>query len=273
MNCFSIAAANGSTAINVLGLLGNVHCIAMCGGIVAAFSGPPRDTAASGGGVGAALLGPLTYNAGRVASYTVAGAIAGAAGLVVAGALGASGMVALRGLFGVLMIAVGLYVAGFGWAISPVEGLGRPLWRLLGRGVPALRPADRFWKALLLGAIWGWLPCGLVYGALLGAAASGSAARGALLMGCFGAGTLPALVAAGALAAPLRRALARSGVRAAAGLAVVVFGLWTLFGAALGYQHFGHAPAHGAAPAAGEHQHDHGAPGSPRSGRAEPIDP
>ncbi len=232
------AVAQGMTYASALtlGLLGNVHCIAMCGGIVSAFSLP------AGGGAGAARMsGPLPYNLGRICSYAIAGALAGGFGFAVAGVLGGSGALVLRGAFGLLLIATGLYLAGRTRALALLERFGAPLFRRLGRYVPRLQPADRTWKALLLGSIWGWLPCGLVYAALVGAVTSGSAVRGALLMLCFGIGTLPGLLATGALAGRLRGVLVNRRVRFAAGAVVVVFGLWTLVGAGLGYAHFSHA--------------------------------
>jgi sulfite exporter TauE/SafE len=225
----------------MLGLLGNVHCVAMCGGIVAAFSAPRELAVAGKAGAGPrAAAGPLPYNIGRIGSYAVAGSVAGAFGLAIAGALGATGVLLLRGLFGALLVAVGLYLAGYGRVLGVLERIGGPVFRTLSRAIPGLQPADRIWKALLLGAIWGWLPCGLVYGALLGAISSGSAVQGALLMICFGIGTLPGLLAAGALAARLRGVLTRRGIRSAAGAAVALFGIWTLAGAVLGHAHFSH---------------------------------
>lgn len=50
----------------------------------------------------------------------------------------------------------------------------------------------------MLGMLWGWLPCGMVYSVLAGAAVSGDAVNGAAIMAAFGAGTLPLLLALGA---------------------------------------------------------------------------
>jgi hypothetical protein len=91
-------------------------------------------------------------------------------------------------------------------------------------------PVSTLPRALLLGAIWGWLPCGLVYSSLLWAASQGSAVESSLLMLAFGLGTLPVLLATGLAAERLTGLLRRRGVRIGAGLLVMLFGLWTLPG-------------------------------------------
>ena len=85
-------------------------------------------------------------------------------------------------------------------------------------------------QALFLGAIWGWLPCGLVYSSLLWAASQGSAINSALLMLVFGLGTVPVLLATGMAAERLTALLRQRGVRIAGGVLVMLFGLWTLPG-------------------------------------------
>ena len=129
---------------------------------------------------------------------------------------------------GVLLVLMGCYLAGWLNALALLERAGHGMWRHV-QGVAArLMPVDRLHKALLAGMAWGWLPCGLVYSTLTWAGTSGSAARGALLMLAFGLGTLPAVVASGALANELRALLQRRGLRVIAGLLVIAFGVWTL---------------------------------------------
>jgi len=230
----------------LLGFFGSSHCIAMCGGIVAALNLALPD-ARAGNTVHALqpLRGHIVYSLGRIASYTAAGGLAGALGFVVAEALGPSGSVALRATFGLLLVVLGSYLAGWWNGAARIEALGTRLWNRVSPLMRHFQPADRPWKLLALGAIWGWLPCGLVYGTLAGAAASGSALRGGLLMAAFGAGTLPALLTAGAFAVQLRRFTARTSVRWIAGGLVVVFGVWILAGAVF-TSHAGHDSTDGA---------------------------
>ena len=216
------------------GLLGGTHCVAMCGGVVAALAGGAVSVTAGAGRPGVAGRLPLllSYNAGRIASYGLAGAIAG--GLGFAGASLASQLPArlvLLVLANLLLVAMGLYLMGLPKLLLPLERGGAVLWRRLQPATRRFLPARTPLQALPLGLIWGWLPCGLVYSALASALASGSAGRGALVMLAFGLGTLPNLLFAGLFAAGLARFVKRPTVRIGSGLVVAGFGLYGLLGA------------------------------------------
>jgi sulfite exporter TauE/SafE len=83
-------------------------------------------------------------------------------------------------------------------------------------------------QALFAGALWGWLPCGLVYSVLVSALASGGAGRGGALMLLFGLGTLPNLLLMGWAANSLRELVRRVWVKRIAGLGVASMGIWGL---------------------------------------------
>lgn len=209
-------------ALFLVGLLGGTHCVGMCGGIVGALS------------MGAAprLSLHLAYNAGRIASYVLAGAIAGALG---AASLALSEQLPLRialyVLANLMLIALGLYLMGVTQALAFTERLGQNLWKRIQPATRRFLPARTMRQAFPLGLLWGWLPCGLVYSALATALTAGSALRGAGLMLAFGLGTLPNLLLAGFLLARLRGWVQRRAVRVAAGLTVAGFGVWGLVGA------------------------------------------
>jgi sulfite exporter TauE/SafE len=215
------------TEINLLsaflvGLLGGVHCVGMCGGIVGAISlGLPGQRQLP-------LL--LAYNLGRIASYTLAGALMGALGFYFSGLLPVqNAQRLLLALAGVFMVLLGLYLGGWSRLLARIELAGGVVWRRLeplGRGLLPVRVA---WQALLLGALWGWLPCGLVYTALVWTVASGGAVEGGLLMLAFGLGTLPNLLLMGVAAARLQGWVRLPAVRRTAGALVVLFGLWQLY--------------------------------------------
>jgi sulfite exporter TauE/SafE len=208
----------------LMGLLGSTHCVAMCGGVVAmTCSALPLRKRSN---PRAQLPYVLAYNAGRIASYATAGAIAGALGAALASlGLVERAQLALRLLAGAMMLAVGFYVAGWGRALRWVERMGAPVWNKIGpiarRFVPVATPS----RAFRLGLLWGWLPCGLVYAAMAAAVTSGSALGGATTMIAFGLGTLPMLLAMGSAAAIVARGARIRWVRAAAGMAIVAFGL------------------------------------------------
>jgi len=210
----------GYLALFLIGLLGGTHCVGMCGGIVSALSL----------GAGSRLPLHLAYNAGRIVSYAAAGALAGALGgasLILAGQLPLR--MALYVLANLMLVALGLYLMGFTRVLAFAEGFGRRLWRALQPLTRAFLPARSVAQAFPLGLLWGWLPCGLVYSALVTALTSGSPVRGALMMLAFGAGTLPNLLLAGLLAGRLQTFAGKAQVRFLAGLLVLGFGAVGLF--------------------------------------------
>jgi sulfite exporter TauE/SafE len=226
----------------VVGLAGSVHCVGMCGGIVGALTAsaaPARRVVAIVPVADSALPRVLAYNAGRIASYMTAGALAG--GL----AGGAQDMLALAGvqqafywLANLMLVALGLYLMDAWRGLAVLEQGGRVLWRraqpVLAPTMKALMPARRPRQAFVLGLLWGWLPCGMVYSVLLTAMLSGSAGNGAAVMLAFGLGTLPMLTGLGLLGAHLQSALQKKPVRVACGLLVLAFGMLGLARAAGG---------------------------------------
>lgn len=217
---------SGLLALFLVGLLGGTHCVGMCGGIVGALS--------MGGRARWSLH--LAYNGGRIFSYTVAGAVAGALG---AASLGLEGQVpvrmALYVLANLMLMALGLYLLGITRVLAPVEGVGLRLWRHVQPLTRRFLPARTVAQAFPLGLLWGWLPCGLVYSALATALTAGSVGRGALAMLAFGLGTLPNLLLAGILLGRLQAFSRRPQVRIASGLLVLGFGLYGFVGIARTY--------------------------------------
>jgi len=222
------------------GVLGSTHCVAMCGGLATAL-GTRRH--------GTLRAQPLLYQLGRVTSYGIAGAIVGALGTVAGFAFEASQWSAVLRLgTGLIVVLIGLNIALGSrlrgrWLRAP-ERWGAVVWRRIAPLASRL-PTQPALRALTLGLLWGWLPCGLVYSVLLAAAFAGSAWAGAATMIAFGLGTMPAMLglsyAGGRFTSPgatLARLL---------GSVIVACGLWTtsapiatLFGA---HQHV-HAMAH-----------------------------
>ena len=209
-------------SVFLVGLLGGVHCVGMCGGIVTALSLSSTTRRP-------ALPMLLAYNFGRITSYALAGAIVGA--------IGASTILlerfvpaerVLYGLANIMLILLGLYLAGLSRAVLALERVGSVVWARLQPLMQRFIPVRTLPQAFFTGAVWGWLPCGLVYSVLISALATASAAHGALLMLAFGAGTLPNLLAMGLFAQRLQTLTRKPGVRLAAGLLVAAFGVWGL---------------------------------------------
>lgn len=211
----------------LVGFFGGVHCIGMCGGIVGALTfGLPAEKREHFGRLVPYLL---AYNLARISSYVLAGAIAG-----LIGALGLSlvpmqhTQLILLIIAGAFMVLMGLYVGGWWFGLTRIERLGSRLWRFIEPIGRRFMPVKSPQQALLLGLVWGWLPCGLVYSVLIWALSAGSATQGALLMLGFGLGTLPNLLAMGTFAAQLSALTRKKWVRWIAGAAVTGFGLYTI---------------------------------------------
>ncbi|MBM3462862.1 MAG: sulfite exporter TauE/SafE family protein [Armatimonadetes bacterium] len=192
----------------VLGLLGSTHCVGMCGAFVACVSG-----------------GKGGYQFGRLATYVILGMLLGAAGMGVREAWESGGGRAVLVLCGILMVGMGLRLAGAPlpalgarWSVGPLRMVGATM-----RGFLASR--SRF-APLGLGLLSGLLPCGLLYVALLRAAATASALEGGAVMAAFWAGTTPALLGVGILG-PWMRERAPRAWPLLAGLAVIAVGVIT----------------------------------------------
>lgn len=205
-------------AMFIVGLMGAGHCIGMCGGIVAAL-GANRPSAKL-------LIG---YNLGRIISYSIAGAIAGALVAGVAGEHYLSLIPTLRTVAGGLIILMGLYIAGWWPVLRHLESAGQILWRRIQPLAVRLGQPQGSVKAVAAGILWGWLPCGLVYSALGQSLASGSATAGALSMFAFGLGTLPAMLAGGWFSSRLATLLQSPALRQMMGLGLIALGVFMIW--------------------------------------------
>lgn len=201
----------------LLGLLSSGHCLGMCGGLMAALS---TQSAAHPN----RLLFLLSYNLGRICSYAVAGLLMGSLGWVIANSPAA---LLLRTLAALLLIGMGLYMAGWGVPLKYLEQLGHKLWRYLQPFAARVLPIRSLSQAFIAGMLWGWLPCGLVYSSLLWAASQGDSWYSFWLMLAFGLGTCPALLVTGFAAERLKYWLQQKKLRWAAGLLIIIFGLWS----------------------------------------------
>jgi len=207
-------------AAALAGVLGGVHCVAMCGGIATTLGG----TAAASQSLPTALL----LNIGRITGYTLAGAVAGGVGGGIVSVVRIEGLAAtLRLLVGLVMIAAALRLS---WPrrFHLINGTGSYLWRWLQPLQQRLVPADGLLRPLVLGAFWGWLPCGLSSTMLVAAWLEASAVHGALLMLAFGLGTLPLMTSLSWSGAHFAATLAKPAWRGTAAALIASAGLLTL---------------------------------------------
>lgn len=188
----------------LIGLVGSGHCIVMCGGITTMLTSalpvsnkypqqiPIKDQMVMVKPSNKTVL-VFCYNLGRIASYSLIGGIVGFTGSIAAKNIGIP-LAGLRMFSAIFIILLGLYLGQWLMWLNRIEALGKSLWQYISPLAKKAIPVDSPTKALTLGAVWGWLPCGLVYSTLTWALASGDPLTGASIMLFFGLGTLPALL-------------------------------------------------------------------------------
>lgn len=209
----------------IFGLLGGAHCIGMCGGIMSALTFAVPPSMRSPARLGGLLLG---YNLGRIVSYMIAGALVASLGTLLGSAHDGLRL-ALQIVAAGMLILMALYLANWWRGLTRIEALGRRLWRHLEPLGRRLMPVVRIPQSIALGAVWGWLPCGLVYSMLAWSLAGGDPWRGAALMGAFGLGTLPALLVTGVAARQMSALIRHPATRTLAALLIISFALWQLW--------------------------------------------
>jgi len=207
-----------------LGLAGAGHCLGMCGGIAAALNlGKKKNPSIT-----------IAYHLGRILSYTLLGALLGfAAGKVEIQAW----TIGLRYVAGFLLVGMGLYVASWWRGMARLERLGAHLWQPVQKFSSQFLPVQHPGQALGLGLCWGLMPCGLIYSSLAWAATAQNTWHSALIMLCFGLGTLPAMLATSFGAGNVQQFLRRRGLKVVIALFLIASGVWTLYITA---KHSGH---------------------------------
>lgn len=228
-----------------MGLFGSPHCLGMCGGIVAAF------------GISMQNLTPTKryllitgYHLGRLASYMILGVIASIFGKQLLAPF-LTGNDLPRYLLGGALVFVGLMMLGLP-VLNQLEKLGLKLWNALAPIRSKVLPMNTLPKALAAGVLWGFLPCGMVYGALVVAssiAIKDVGSMGAIaFMALFWLGTLPMLLATGTVIAWLRNKIQRFNLRVVSGVILVISGLLSAFAAPIMHSMHGDH---------GDHTHQH----------------
>ena len=160
----------------IIGLLGSGHCVVMCGGISTMLT-----TAISDASQQKKYVIIFAYNFGRIASYSVIGALVAFTSSMATKEIGLP-VSLLKTIAGIFLILLGLYLGQWLMWLSHVEHLGKNLWRHISPKTKKFIPIKNINSAFALGALWGWLPCGLVYSTLTWALASADAINGALIM-------------------------------------------------------------------------------------------
>jgi len=205
----------------LLGLLGAGHCLAMCGGIISTLSVSSRAKNHSHNWQYLFL-----YQFGRIISYTSFGGIAGWLGLQLNLSIT---FPLLKIISGTLLILMALYISHLWLGLNYLEQAGKKIWNHLSPLTKYLLPVKTKSRAFLLGALWGWLPCGLVYTSLGLALSLADSFSAATFMLFFGLGTLPATLLAGSASLSLKAFLNRPWLRYASAGILLAIGLNTLY--------------------------------------------
>ena len=222
----------------VVGLLGSLHCIGMCGGFVLALDRPSRAPVRR-------LATFATFLTGKACTYVLLGALAGlAGGAVVHSGAFAAARSALAVAAGVLMVWAGLQIAGVVRELPVASWFGPT--SPYGHAVRAVSEARGPAAPFAMGALTGLLPCPLVYAFLAAALASGGLLASMGVMSILGVTSMPALLLVGLLGASVSPQVRRRFVRVA-GVGVVLLGVVTLLrGLGLDVLHAAFGHFHGA---------------------------
>lgn len=212
----------------IMGLFSSLHCLGMCGSIIGALTlGLRQDIRRS-----TQTLFPylLSYNLGRISSYSAAGLLVGVLHHVFTLPLHQiDGYRVLQITSALIMAGAGLYIADWFPRFAYIERLGSKFWRRIEPLGRKLIPIHTISSSFCFGMVWGWLPCGLVYAALALSATANEIHRSALTMLFFGLGTLPAVMGVGIMTSLLSRVARNRWFRRYAGIFMIVLALFAAF--------------------------------------------
>lgn len=203
----------------LLGLFSSSHCLVMCGGIAAAIGARTENNQR--------LRTMLTFNLGRILSYSLLGLAVSFVGLWLK-EQNHQLMLVLRTVAGLMLILMGFYVARWWMVLTRFERVGQPIWQALRPITQGFMGSTKMHHQLALGMLWGFLPCGLIYSSLTWVAANGQPLMGMATMAAFGMGTLPALLAGTFAGNVIMPWINRPKVRKFASLLLITFGIWTI---------------------------------------------
>ena len=206
----------------LIGLLGSGHCISMCGGISGLLTSALKEQSQR-----RKLSLLLSYNAGRIGVYSLIGFIVSYTSSIANTQLGIS-IAYLQIAAALFIIFLGLYVSQWYTGLKHIESLGRGIWKYLSPLSKYLIPVKSPIHAFLLGALWGWLPCGLVYSTLTWALATADPMRGAFIMLAFGLGTLPALMSVSLSIQTFTLLTKRKSFKSLSGMLLIGYGFYTI---------------------------------------------
>jgi sulfite exporter TauE/SafE len=201
----------------LIGLFSSVHCLAMCGGLCGLFCGTKTSWQSI-----------ILINLGRIITYTLLGVIF--AGIVHGLAL--SIPVAeigfwIRSFLGLILIFLGLRIILNKGSLHSYFS-NNFLWQKAQTTLHELTKKHSALAHIAKGMLWGFIPCGLLYGVLIAAATSKDVFHGGAFMFAFGLGTLPSMLVAAGIMKSWQQRLQAKTLRYSAGLFIIIIGVWSL---------------------------------------------
>lgn len=171
------------------GILSSAHCLGMCGSIILFLTINLKNKNKK--------LYNYTYNFGRIISYVIIGFLSGFFGILINELAYSNLLLAIKLISEISVINIGLYIIFGSKILIILEKFGFFMWNYLQFYIKFLLPIKNFWQAIIIGIIWGFIPCGIVYNVLIWSISFGSITKSSFLMFMFGCGTLPSMLLTG----------------------------------------------------------------------------
>ncbi|HFL8819309.1 MAG TPA: sulfite exporter TauE/SafE family protein [Candidatus Azoamicus sp. OHIO2] len=203
------------TAI-LIGLISSGHCLSMCGGIVVAFSFKTYSKNQ--------YIYQFLYNIGRITSYSLIAIIVNLFGVFLFDFSGYYSYY-LKIFSNFILIIIGLHICNIFHGLFFIESFLWNFWNIISSIIGKINPLKSIYHAFLLGMVWGYIPCGLIYSTIIWTAGFGSITKSFMLIILFGIGTLPSMLLAGVLSTKFKNILYNKIVRSIAGSFIILFGI------------------------------------------------
>ncbi|MCB1712380.1 MAG: sulfite exporter TauE/SafE family protein [Candidatus Riesia sp.] len=203
-----------------IGILSTGHCMGMCGGIVAFLS--------MSGNSSNKLRYQTLYNFGRITSYILIAVVINFIGSVVINLTGFYTLLIFKSVSNIVLVIIGCHISNLFYGIFYLERIFSGFWVILSNVIKTVQNYKTPLVPFIIGLFWGQVPCGLVYSTLIWTIGFGSTFKSALLMLCFGMGTLPSMFLLGYSSMRFKSLINNKFLKLLFGLLLIFFGLFNL---------------------------------------------
>lgn len=196
------------------GILSSTHCIGMCGGVVIFLSISSNNNKNF----------YYIYNFGRIISYFTIGIVSGIIGILINDFFNKI-LLFLKLISNLAIINIGIYIIYNSKTLLFLEKLGFIAWNKIYKYINLFFPIKNVLQAIIIGFIWGFIPCGIVYNVLIWTINCGSIIKSSFLMLLFGIGTLPAMLLTGHSAILYKKAINNKLIKKILGFLLIFLGV------------------------------------------------